>query len=202
MTALLELYSRRGAQRFVAIDDADLAVLSQWRWRFHPEGYAVRSVGSGSVLMHRELLGVGPGDERHVDHIDGDRLNNQRSNLRVITEAQNHQNRTTLCKRNRSGYRGVGWMEAKGKWRARAVVEGLEHHLGLFDDPEEAARVASAFRQRHMPFSNETPSRVPGTVDALDKAQREQPVAKRRATVKLKTEPLRDRLNGEKGTNQ
>lgn len=80
-----------------------------------------------------------------VDHIDGNGLNNQRSNLRNVTHAENIQNQR-VQRRSKSGYRGVTYFPNCGKWkrkkpwRARIKVDGDDTTIGYFSTPEEAAK--------------------------------------------------------------
>jgi len=88
---------------------------------------------------------------RHVDHINGDKLDNRRANLRIATAFENAQNRHVA--RGASSHRGVVWHKGAGKWMAQAHLAGVQHYLGLFDREEDAAKAAAAFRAEHMPFS-------------------------------------------------
>ena len=72
----------------------------------------------------------------HTDHIDGDKLNNRRENLRVVTPQINQVNRKSVNKNNTSGVRGVS--KAYGKWRAQITVNRRNLHLGLFKTKDEA----------------------------------------------------------------
>jgi hypothetical protein len=145
----------RAKHRGVAlVDHADADAISAYRWHMSSNGYAQRNDRSGSksltVLMHRSLLGLSPGDPRQADHINGDRLDNRRVNLRVCTNAENHQNR------HDRRYRGATWHTHRNRWRAHVTLDGRHHHLGLFDTQADAAAVAAAFRRSHMPFSADT----------------------------------------------
>lgn len=101
--------------------------------------------------MHRLVFGVGPGGP-HIDHIDGDTLDNRRTNLRLATRAENAQNLVS-ARGGSSHYRGVSWNKARRAWAANCRIDGKRHFLGYFADEEEAARVAAEFRRLHMPFS-------------------------------------------------
>ena len=96
------------------------------------------------MLLHREILGLKPGDP-WVDHLNGDRLDNRRENLRLATPSQNGLNRARPGRANRSGFIGVRKHSA-GRWSAQVQVERKQHYLGLFDTPEEAAAAVAAFR--------------------------------------------------------
>jgi hypothetical protein len=135
------------------VDEDDVAYLNQWRWYLMPAGYAWRSYDRRPLYMHRQLLGLARGDRRQVDHINRQPLDNRRSNLRIVTPAQNGQNQRG--KGGTSRFRGVSWDTERQKWLAMAKVGDLKVNLGRFESEQEAARVASAWRREHMPFSNE-----------------------------------------------
>ncbi len=74
------------------------------------------------------------------DHIDGNGLNNRRSNLRPASNSQQVANQGVRSD-NTSGYKGVTWREDRGKWEAKIQSGGKRRCLGLFDDKIEAAKV-------------------------------------------------------------
>jgi hypothetical protein len=84
------------------VDDDDYEYLNQFKW-FLSNGYAYRRNGYGYMAMHREILRVPKGLE--TDHIDLNRLNNQRANLRVCTRRQNMANK--LQRGSKTGFKGV-----------------------------------------------------------------------------------------------
>lgn len=131
-------------------DDYDR--LNQWLWRVNPQGYVLRyTKGEGTVRMSREIMGLGRGDPREVDHIDRNPLNNCRSNLRITTHAQNQQNRSAEGNRGaRSKFRGVSYDKRTNRWTANVVINRQNHWLGRHDTEEEAGRVAAEFRKKHM----------------------------------------------------
>ena len=142
-----------------SIDDADYPRVTDFKWRRSVAGYVVAPVRGQrpkQALLHRLIMEAPVGME--VDHIDGDPLNNRRANLRLVTHAENHQNRPRLNSNNRSGFRGVSRDVQSEKYRARLVVHGKEIYLGVFDTPEEAAGVAAGGRRKHMTHaSDDTP---------------------------------------------
>jgi hypothetical protein len=154
----IPLRNRAGEVVTYACVDAVDAELADYRWHRAANGYVARRErgrrrGLGIVLMHRQVLGLKKGDGFQVDHIDGDKLNNRRSNLRIVTNAQNGQNIQRAGGSSR--YRGVSWHQLRGAWRARVMVNGKERHLGLFETEEEAARVAAAARVHAFSHANE-----------------------------------------------
>ncbi|ARL91005.1 HNH endonuclease [Burkholderia pseudomallei] len=144
------------------VDDEDFDLLNSFTWHF-TLGYAVRHLerpGSGvyrtTERMHRMIMGVGPGtiDKRQVDHINGNKLDNRKSNLRVCTNAENGRNRGAQ-KNNSSGYKGVCWHPQSGKWRARIKVDGRQISLGLHASAEAAHKAYEVgARKFHGEFAN------------------------------------------------
>jgi hypothetical protein len=88
------------------------------------------------IRLHRLLMNPGPGEQ--VDHRNHNGLDNRRENLRLATAAQNAAN--ARPKRNRPGYKGVNWHKRNQKWRAYITVDRKYIHLGVFEDPWEAAQ--------------------------------------------------------------
>jgi hypothetical protein len=128
------IHSRKGIVAYATIDETD-AHLAQVRWYLSRDGYAVRSTGQGSVLMHRLILNAPQGVRS--DHINRKRLDNRRSNLRLVTDCENAWN-SGPHPRNTSGFKGV-YRIGRG-WMAQIGARGRQYRLGTFESPEEAAR--------------------------------------------------------------
>lgn len=143
-TRLIPLTNKRRLVGHAIVDAEDYEYLMQWQW--HPEwhGYATRSkrinLKTLSIKMHRIILGRILDRElqskEKTDHINGDRLDNRRCNLRLATHAENMQN-CRLRNDNTSGYKGVSWDTSKNKWIAQIMVNKKNKYLGRFDTPEE-----------------------------------------------------------------
>lgn len=128
------------------VDAADYEWLSRWKWHSSAGGettkpYACRNVvlggvGHKTVRMHREILGLEDGDGKEVDHIDCDRLNNRRQNLRVVTHRQNSMN--TRKRDQNSTYKGVHWDKRRQAYRSQIASNGKNIHLGYYRKPYEA----------------------------------------------------------------
>ncbi|OHB79921.1 MAG: hypothetical protein A2Z25_07735 [Planctomycetes bacterium RBG_16_55_9] len=118
------------------VDAADYEWLSRYLWRAR-NGYPTRSEKRRQITMHREIMQPPAG--RLVDHIDGNRANARRSNLRVCNVAENQRN-----KRKKSNclsrFKGVTYCRKTGKWKAGCRLKGQFYHLGYFDAEVEAAR--------------------------------------------------------------
>lgn len=153
---------RRGdgsVRAWTLIDADEYDSVTQRRWHL-VRGRAARSLKIDgtrrAVFLARQILRLDLDDPRHVDHINRDRLDNRRANLRTVTNAQNLQN-VGSRPGSRSRFRGVSWDKNQGGWQVKAMVAGRNHFLGRFDDEVEAARVADAFRLEHMPFATPDP---------------------------------------------
>lgn len=93
------------------------------------------------ILVAESFLGYepnGPASEFVVDHIDGNKLNNISTNLRVITKRENSIGR---YKTTSSRYRGSSWSKYRKQWRASIYFKGKAIHLGFFDDEKEAGDI-------------------------------------------------------------
>jgi hypothetical protein len=121
----------------VLLDDVDYEMLKDYSWCIAVNGYAVARVGGKVLYMHRVILKTPRG--LFTDHINGDKLDNRRFNLRVCTPAQNAKNQARKVN-NTSGYKGVSWDKAKKKWAAYIKVDYKRRFLGYFDDVRVAAR--------------------------------------------------------------
>ena len=126
------------------VDDDDFGWLNHYKWCADKNGrtfYAVRSIpiedGKHQLLgMHRMIMQTPNGMD--TDHIDGDGLNNQKSNLRICTHQENLFNRRSNLDVS-SKYKGVSWHKATGKWRAQIKVNGGLKYIGCYDREEYAA---------------------------------------------------------------
>lgn len=131
------------------IDRADMLIIGGFRWQAKAPDrsdshswYANRSwmvsYKKFHVSMHRWIMQPPPGFV--VDHINGDGLDNRRSNLRICTQQQNATNHKNLRRSdNRKPYRGI-LRNSNGRWSARVKHMGVFTPQGTYDTPEEAAR--------------------------------------------------------------
>lgn len=145
----------KGGYVDVVVDDDVYEVSSKHAWRLFGAGYVGRKVYSHSVdgksfyrLVYIHRLITGAVDGQQVDHIDHDKLNNQRSNLRVCTSSQNMQNRggqsTKGGRPTSSQFKGVrrahpsAGMKSR-PWQAEIGANGRARSLGYYPTEHEAA---------------------------------------------------------------
>lgn len=145
------------------VDAADAALVSGGKWHLTRKGYAARRIAGRVVFMHRLILGAAVTEGRVTDHVNGDRLDNRRANLRVVTPGQSSAN-TGRHRDGRSGYKGVHWSKQKQKWLAVIMVSGAVKYLGAFDDPRAAAvcRDRAALRYQGQYARLNFPAEAPG----------------------------------------
>jgi len=131
----------------ILLDDADFEWAVQYTWHKN-EGYASRTSsradGRKNIRLHREMLDVPSGCE--VDHINRNRLDNRRKNLRIV--GQTIQRLNSLCKAQ-SGFKGVR-RQSRQRWSATISVSNLNIGLGSFSNPKEAYKAyCQASRKFH-----------------------------------------------------
>jgi hypothetical protein len=147
------LVGTKAAGRLASVDDAEYDLVMRHPWQvleFTPRRgrrvagpYAMATIrkadGHRTVILMHTLITGWP----LVDHKDHDGLNNQRSNLRPATHAQNMANRRSVLGSS-STHKGVRWRRDRHKWRAEITVRGVTRNLGHFADEEEAALAYNA----------------------------------------------------------
>lgn len=123
---------------FSFCSEEDFDRLSKFNW-FHVfdgnQVYAMRDNNQkGLIRMHAEVMG-GIG----IDHINGDGLDNRRSNLRFATNSQNQMNRGKFSV-GYSKFKGVSWHKRDHRWVAKIMADGRRIHLGNFINEFDAAK--------------------------------------------------------------
>lgn len=129
-----------------------------WLWvgATNTKGYGQQRVAGKLVFAHRLSyeIHVGPiPDGMHVDHLCWNPACIRPDHLRLLTNAENHQNLRGANAASTSGIRGVHWIKRKSAWRAEVTLGGRGHHLGYFSDMREAEAIVTAWRRQHMPYS-------------------------------------------------
>jgi len=158
---MIEIGITQGYITLVDDIDGDLADVKWWANRKKKSTYVARNVGGRlnkrMVQMHRLImerkLGRDLQEGEHVDHIDGNPLNNVRDNLRVATVQQNNHNGAASSS-NTSGFVGVSWSKQVGKWEAYISLDKKRQFLGHFSDPVVASQVRDhAARKMHGEYA-------------------------------------------------
>lgn len=136
-----------GSGQFAIVDDEDFDLVNQYVWQGHKAGKA----GKGGdyvyavtrIRMHRLVTNCPKG--MYVDHINGDTLDNRKSNLRICTNAENQQN--TRSRGGSSRFKGVSYSQKKKRWKASFMWKGRVYYCGSFATEEDAARAIDKLRK-------------------------------------------------------
>lgn len=132
------------------IELADKELVAPYPWRplrgHNGKVYVYAQTSSGPVYMHRLIARTPVG--RETDHINGDGLDNRRSNLRIATCSQNSANmwkpRRPDGSATSSRFKGVSWDRSRSKWQSKITTDGRCKNLGRYDSEEAAARAYDA----------------------------------------------------------
>jgi hypothetical protein len=135
------------------IDDEDLQRVNQLNWYCNEYGYAIHRNGPkskhpGTIRMHRLIMHAPSNME--VDHIDGNPLNNQKSNLRLCLHQQNGRNMKKWRKPTTSPFKGVHWNSLRRTWNVQIKVNYQVIHIGVFDCPVRAAEAYDDAAKRYF----------------------------------------------------
>jgi hypothetical protein len=142
MSKRIPLSGRIGNGLYVIVDDENYELALQYSWSLSVRGYVQTSVRLKEdwrkikvLFLHRMLIAINPGEL--VDHINRNRLDNRRSNLRHCTYSENSQNRRKIAKNTTSRY--VGVTLKKGRWKASIMKDAKTISLGCYGSESEAA---------------------------------------------------------------
>jgi hypothetical protein len=125
--------------KLIKVNCEDFEFFIERSWRLNDRGYAISD--QSVKRMHRQVMELALGraleDKEQVDHINGDRSDNRRHNLRTASNQENCFNQRP--RQATSRFKGVYWYAMAGKWRASIQPGGVKVHCGTFDDEVEAA---------------------------------------------------------------
>lgn len=145
----IPLRGQKGQGQFVIFDDDDYKLVMQFKWSLSRKGYAQAAVPAKiakqypvkGIQMQRLLLWDKIRKGLIVDHINGNKLDNRKKNLRIVTMSQSNMNRGLIHFERRqnvfSQYKGVWW--DRSKWRCAITVQGKKIYLGRFSNEIDAA---------------------------------------------------------------
>jgi hypothetical protein len=152
-----KIYLSQG--KFAIVDDEDFEWLSKWKWSLC-SGYAVRKIYLGNIdgkykskrfSMHREIMKVSK--ELKIDHINRNRIDNRKINLRTCNATQNLMNKKHQ-KNSASGIKGVRWREDIKKWHVEIQANKKRFYLGVFIEMSDAINAYNdAAKKYHGEFA-------------------------------------------------
>ena len=121
-----------GQNEFV-FDKEDFEKINKCYWLKDSNGYWKGSLG----WLHRLIMGAQ--EKEYVDHINHNKDDCRKENMRICDNSENNRNRG-LQSNNTSGVAGVSWSKKEKKWRVRIKIYGKEKHIGFFDNIEDAKK--------------------------------------------------------------
>lgn len=123
-----------------AIIDADLVTetLEAYKWSLSGNGYPATNITGGRLHLHSYIMKDQRKEGLFVDHINGDRLDNRRSNLRIVTKQQNSMNRVGN-KGKLSRHKGITYYKVSDRWQVRIVANEKVIALGYYKKERDAA---------------------------------------------------------------
>jgi HNH endonuclease/AP2 domain len=137
MPHFMILLKSHNRQAKIMIDDSAFDAANQHKWsvkRNRNYDYAYTIIDGRIVYLHRFLM---DDNGLQIDHIDRNGLNNQISNLRLVSRSENQFNSRKRIG-TRSKYKGVSWHKQSGKWAANIKIKGKMVYLGLHQSEESA----------------------------------------------------------------
>lgn len=149
MAKLIPIRGGTEKGKFATVSDGDYESLSQFKWTSDKRGYPIRrtktSEGWTTRRMHRDVLSLQPNEIG--DHINGNKLDNRRENLRQCSVKENAQNRG--AKMNREiRYKGVN--RVGNRYQSRIAVDKDIIYLGLHETQIEAAKAYDRAAKYHF----------------------------------------------------
>jgi hypothetical protein len=139
--ATLPLTGKHGVGKVALIDDGDYEYLSQFAWRCTSNGYARTTIAQAKHYLHHVVLGLRGSYTAQVDHINRNKLDNRKENLRIVTPGENLRN-VGLKSNNTSGATCVYWRKNRRRW----IVRINNKQQGSFREFSDAAAHAAACR--------------------------------------------------------
>lgn len=140
--------TQKGIVFYIDIDDLDN--IKNYYWEVNANGYLRAIIDNSEFLLHRFITGCP--DNLVVDHINHNKLDNRRCNLRVVTVQQNLMNRKVL---------GIYWDKSSSKWSVEIGCNGKRYRLGKFKTYQEALSVRKqAERDYYGEYSFENSQKI------------------------------------------
>jgi hypothetical protein len=121
----------------ILISKEDQFAFDCFTWYISKDGYVKSSFMGAELILSREVLNLGA-SKKYADHIDGNKLNNKRDNLRPVSPSQNMFNRKKQSKKSTSKYKGVYFCKQRNMWRVRIWSNKKMYCIGFFECEHEA----------------------------------------------------------------
>lgn len=162
--AVIILRNKHGeyvGESMIDLDDVD--IIKDKKWSLGNHGYVTSGAAKNQLLLHR--FSINAPYDKYVDHIDRNKLNNRKNNLRLCTNQENNRNKDLLSN-NTSGICGVVFDKARQKWKSQIIVDNKTINLGRFDSFDDA--VHSRLVAEDYYFQNYKPDNRTGLYDLYE----------------------------------
>lgn len=147
------------------VDDEDYDDLIQFEWFEHNKGYVVRYFKASYEFMHTRVLKNQ--SALLADHINGNKWDNQKHNLRLVTKSDNNQNQN-IRKDSTTGLKGVTYNQRIGKYQSKIQVNGVRIHAGTFETAQQAADAYDVLAIKHFGPDAQTNKKIQERKAELD----------------------------------
>lgn len=129
-----------GGELFL-IDAEDIGRAEKFFWHKDKKGYVISTPNQGTAIwLHHFIMGFQPQKKVHIDHINRNRLDCRKCNLRIVTAQQNSMNKS-IQKNSSTGYAGVTFLKHSGRYMARIGLNNRRIELGCSKDPVICAQM-------------------------------------------------------------
>lgn len=144
----VQIHISKDNQDFITlISIEDLEKVKNRHLYLRSDGYVAFKNNKKNILLHRYILNLKHNEaDEVVDHINRNRLDNRRDNLRIVNCSVNAIN-SKLSTRNTSGHKGITWDKSRGKWKATLNVNHKCYYIGRFDDLNEAIKSRKVYEK-------------------------------------------------------
>lgn len=153
--AIIDLYDRIGNKiGETIIDIEDINKVKNIGWHITPEKRNTKyCLSNKGILLHRLLINAP--EDKVVDHINHNGLDNRKSNLRICTNQENICN-CEIPKNNKSGCKGVYWAKYKQKWTVQITINNKTKYIGRYKNLEDAIKARQeASKKYYGEFAND-----------------------------------------------
>lgn len=138
-------YTSKGEKFYFDLEDYD--IIKDYCWCIDQYGYVRGNTKTSKIKMHRLITGCIEG--MVVDHINHNKTDNRKTNLRICTQQKNNMNRS-IVSQNTSGVTGVFWNKNNDKWGANIGLNGKTIYLGIYDNFEDAVEARMKAEKKYF----------------------------------------------------
>lgn len=147
-TTYIKIYNNGEYSATSIIDTEDIDIAKQYNWHINKGGYVTyKSDTMGHIFLHRLVTKCE--EDKIVDHINRNPLDNRKENLRICTQTENMQNKS-IQSNNKSGHAGVFYYDKINKWGSRITVNKKNINLGYFESIEDAIKIRKEAEERYF----------------------------------------------------